>query len=52
MFVKFAIAVVSLAQINSPSPNPIIKGAYFLATTKEEVATARNIAKAYEPYGS
>jgi len=46
IFVKFAIAGVSLAQINSPSPYPIIKGACFLATTKEVGAPDHKTAKA------
>ena len=46
MFVKFAMAGVSLAQINSPSPKPIIKGACLLATTKELGAPDHKTAKA------
>ena len=49
MFVKFAIAGVSLAHINSPSPKPIIKGACLLATTSEVGAPAHKTAKAYDP---
>ena len=45
IFVKFAMAGVSLAQINSPSPKPI-KGACLLATTKEVGAPDYKTAKA------
>ena len=46
---KLAIAGVSLAHINSPSPKPIIKGACFLATTNDSGAPDHNTANAYDP---
>ena len=46
ILVKFAMAGVSLAQINSPSPKPIINGACLLATTKEVGAPDHKTAKA------
>jgi len=46
IFVKFAMAGVSQAQINSPSPKPIIKGACLHATTKEVGAPAHKTARA------
>ena len=49
MCIRDRIAGVSLAQINSPSPKPIIKGACLLATTNEFGAPAHKTAKAYDP---
>ena len=40
------MAGVSLAQINSPSPKPIIRGACLLATTKDGGAPDHKTANA------